>query len=340
MRDERVSNLKRDERIVFITTSGWQAADGQTWNIPIHAWVHELETATLRRASIAAAMKLAYGLETSTSTRDNFERRARLIAADNERNKRLVIRLGNDEYELPPTAPNGHVLHTLQLDSSLVANIAADGCLQYSAVLPSQDQRRFHGSVRLVAAEGVSVISDFDDTVKITCATDRPRMMDNTLFQDYQSVPGMAQYYTDWVNRGAELHFVSSSPWHLYEPFQEFLQEAGFPSHSMVLRHFRLKDRTLANLFLPGTRTKPAQIKPILTAFPGRRFLLIGDSGQHDPEVYAGIAREFPEQIRRICIRNVTHAERHDARFSEVFADVADDRWMLFDDAAELNGVW
>ena len=91
------------------------------------------------------------------------------------------------------------------------------------------------------------------------------------------------------------------------------------------------------NLFRPGLKTKPAQIHPILAAFPHRKFLLIGDSGQHDPEVYSAMLRQDPQQVLRIYIRNVTQASRDDKRFRLLFAGIDVEKWTLFDEPAELS---
>ena len=65
--------------------------------------------------------------------------------------------------------------------------------------------------------------------------------------------------------------------------------------------------------------------------------MLIGDSGEDDPEVYAESLRRHPMQIARIYIRNVTGAKRDDERFAKVFAGVDAARWVLFDDAGEIE---
>lgn len=334
--DVSVSNLKKDERIVFFTTFASPSEGGNTWNAQIHAWVHELEKAVVRRGAISAAMRTRYGLSTTTTTKANFVRRTKLIAADNERGKRIVVELCGQTFTLPETEPNGHAYGEFQLDSKIVAEHANGNELKYKAVLPDGDSRDFYGSVLLLPKAGISVISDFDDTVKITNSPDRRSMLDHTLYQDYKPVRGMSELYSAWARQGANLHFVSSSPWHLYEPFEEFLSEQGFPNRTMSLKPFRFKDKTLLNLFRKGTATKPAQIEPILAAFPHRRFILVGDTGQHDPEVYAAMAKKFPQQIERIYLRNVNNVSREDDRFREVFANVVAEKWRLFKEPADL----
>ncbi len=136
---------------------------------------------------------------------------------------------------------------------------------------------------------------------------------------------------------GAPIHYVSSSPWHLAEPLLEFFTAKGLPLSSITLKHFRLKDLTALNILLPGRETKPPEIEAILTRYPGRRFILIGDSGEDDPEVYAEALRRHPKQIARIYIRNVTSGKRDDQRFVEAFAGIEPAQWVLFDDPGEIE---
>ena len=191
--------------------------------------------------------------------------------------------------------------------------------------------------MNLVAPEGIAVISDIDDTVKVSEVTDRAALFDRTFFRDFEPAPGMAALYRRWATQGATFHFVSSSPWHLYEPIDEFLASSDFPPRSLSLKLVRLKDETLFDLFKKGTETKPAQIEPILARFPGRRFVLVGDSGEQDPEVYGSLLRKHPAQIERVFIRNVDDSDAADERFQAAFASVDPDRWRLFTDPADLD---
>jgi phosphatidate phosphatase APP1 len=335
--DKIVSDLKSDERIVFFATDARLSADQRQWIVPIHAWVHELENKPIRRATIAAALSMKYGLTTSPATKANFDRRIKLIVADNERGKQIVIDLAGQRFTLPRTAPNGHVVGEFVLDADAVTQHARDGKLTFAAILQSGDQRAFTGSIHLISPTGISVISDFDDTVKVTQVSDRAKMLANSLYRDYQAIPGMSDRYASWAQQGVAFHFVSSSPWHLYEPIKEFLDSSKFPSSSMSLKHVRFRDATLLNLFKKGIKTKPAQIVPIITAYPQRHFILIGDSGEHDPEVYADMHRKFPEQVKRIYIHNVSGSKRTDERFSKVFEGIDPAKWALFDDPQVLE---
>ena len=92
----------------------------------------------------------------------------------------------------------------------------------------------------------------------------------------------------------------------------------------------------LLNLLKPGTQTKPRQIAPILAAFPRRRFTLIGDSGEQDPEVYGALARQH-SQIVRIYIRNITDESPGSDRIQAALEGLDPVRWSLFSDAADIG---
>ncbi len=332
-----VSHLRSDEHLIFFTTDAHLAEDGESWHVPVHVWVHEPEETKLRKGAFASALKSKYGLAATPATRDNFDRRVGLFVVDNERGKRIVVDVAGQRVTLPKTGANGHASTVITVNVDRVNAAAAGGRLTITAVLPAEDAQRFTGTVNLVAPEGLSVISDIDDTVKVTEMADRAAMFDRTFFRDFEAVPGMAALYRDWAARGAVFHYVSSSPWHLYEPLDAFLTDAAFPCRSLSLKRVRLKDRTLLDLFRKGTATKPAQIEPILQRYPKRQFVLVGDSGEHDPEVYAALLRKYPAQVVRVYIHNVSGATVTNPRFSALFAGIERDRWALFEDPSSLR---
>ena len=65
--------------------------------------------------------------------------------------------------------------------------------------------------------------------------------------------------------------------------------------------------------------------------------MLVGDSGEQDPEVYASLLARYPRQIERVYIRNVTGARANDARFGPLFGSLPRERWALFTDPAALK---
>lgn len=330
------STIKNDEHLTFFYTSGWLDPDKKNWNIPIHAWVYEPQDSTVRKAVIARLLEAKYELQATPDTEDNFSKRVNLLIADNEGGETIVIRIAGKDYVLPASEENGHTSAVLKLPVEVVNAFTDKGQLHFFAVTRPEEKRRFEGDVRLVPSNGISVISDIDDTIKISNVTDHKQLFDYTFFKDFEAVPGMLQLYQRLAAEKVTIHFVSSSPWQFYDPLQEFIQKAGFPAATMSLKLFRFHDKELLNLFKPGTETKPRQIEPILAQYPQRKFILIGDSGEQDPEVYSDIARRYPSQIKTILIRNVNNSKSNNERFKQAFRNISETRWKLFDDPKQI----
>lgn len=331
------SDVKDDERVVFFNTAAWLDADGSHWNIPVHAWVYEPASSVVRKGVFASLLERNYELVIGAESEAFFTRRTNLLIADNERGKTLVVRIAGQDIALPLSAENGHVFTRLQMPVALVDANSERGHIPFFAVTPAQETRHFKADVQLLSNSGVSVISDIDDTVKVSEVTDRRKLLENTFFREFRAVPGMSRLYRDLSASGASLHFVSSSPWQLYEPLREFLLEAGFPWATLHLKSVRFRDETLFDLFKQGTETKPEQIEQILHSYPGRKFILVGDSGEQDPEVYGDIARRFPQSIQRILIRSLDNGQREDARYRDAFKDVPKNKWRLFGSPEHLS---
>lgn len=331
-----MSDLRIDEQLVLVTTTARLTPDGSGWIVPIHAWVSRLPDSRVRLGMMERALTAMTGRALDASSRDNFRHRASLLIADNKRGRRIVVRIASATVSLPPTAANGHARTEVIVDAAAVREVAPNGRLAVVAVLHEGDARTVSAEALLVPNEGISVVSDIDDTVKVTHVTNRARMLAATFLDDFAAVPGMADRYRGWAGAGAALHFVSSSPWHLYAPLAEHLATAGFPPSAMALKHVRLKDRTFADLFRPGSATKPPALRALLERYPRRRFVLVGDSGEEDPEVYAELAGRFPHHITAIHIRNVTGAALGDARFRPLTQRSNAPPWQLFGDAREL----
>jgi phosphatidate phosphatase APP1 len=106
--------------------------------------------------------------------------------------------------------------------------------------------------------------------------------------------------------------YVSSSPWNLHGFLRSFLEHRGFPLGPLLLRDFlgTGERRTHATGKLAG-------IQEVLTTHPYLRFVLLGDSGQHDPEIYAEAVRRYPGRILAVYIREV-RLDPEDGRVEKV----------------------
>ena len=82
---------------------------------------------------------------------------------------------------------------------------------------------------------------------------------------------------------------------------------------------------------------KAGVIRSLFKRFPRRRFLLVGDSGEHDPEIYGAVARRYPRQVAGILIRQIPGERGLRQRYAKAFRRVDADRITLFEDATELR---
>ncbi len=154
------------------------------------------------------------------------------------------------------------------------------------------------------------VISDIDDTIMATNVINRLKMLATTIAgNEHTRIPfgGVAAFYRA-LQKGAggaennPIFYVSSSPWNLYGFLLEF-----FRKHQIPFGPICLKDFGSHFIFSGGDHQihKLENIFRILETFPHLPFVLIGDSGEQDPEIYAQVVEKYPNRIRAVYIRNV-----------------------------------
>ena len=336
----QTSNLRQDEQVVFYPSCAWQSGDGKWWDVEIHGCVFEHESRGLALALLRKGLALG-DVEMTAAQRAIFAERARLFMVDNERGKRLAIALGNQTHILDASGPNGHFRTTLRFSAEEAIKLRGNtgDTIEFQAILPAGDARKFMGVVRFCRPDGWLVISDIDDTIKVTEVTDSSATMRNTFLEPFHPVPDMAGLYREWEKAGAGFFYVSASPWQLYLPLAEFVLSNGFPRGTFQMKVFRLKDGSMASIWEDPEKYKPGAIEPILKRFPRRRFVLVGDSGERDPEVYAGLARKYPQQVVRILIRNVTRESAAAPRYQKTFRQSPRDLWEVFEDPAAVAQI-
>lgn len=281
-----------------------------------------------------------------------FEERIERFFVDHERGRRLEFRVPGlaEPVRASRSGADGRFAATLTLPSGAFprAGVGPDGGVWFGSLLVatggrrggSEGQRAVPWTVHFVGPEGWSVISDIDDTIKVSHVRDKKALLRATFAKAFEPVPGMASIYRRWAEAGARFHYVSASPWQLQPPLEAFRAASGFPAGTYHLKRFRPKEASsLLNMLGDQHQYKLANIGTILKAFPRRRFVLVGDSGEQDPEIYGELARRHPGQIAFIRIRNVTGEGAGHPRHARAFRGVPASVWGVFDDASELDQV-
>lgn len=153
---------------------------------------------------------------------------------------------------------------------------------------------------------GVSVVSDIDDTIKHSAISSGAKeIFRNTFIRELKDlhIEGVQGWYQRMADLGAKFHYVSNSPWQLYPVLVNFFAGAGLPSGSFHLKQY---SGMLQGIFEPVAERKKGTLEKIMQDFPGRRFILVGDSGEADLELYTELVLANVGRILGVFIRDVT----------------------------------
>lgn len=325
------SPIKSDEQVSFFPTVG-QIEVGTPTVLPIHGWIYEPETDSIRRNLLLKSLCRALTLVDNSCSSDLFKNRARFFLVDNESGKAVPLVAGAARTVSERSGSEGHFRAELTLNASELPTGGPPRELRYSAVMRPGDDRVFEGRVLLLERFGISVISDIDDTVKVSNVLNRQELLLNSFLRPYKAVEGMPELYRLWAERGASFHYLSASPWQLYPALQSFFDDAKLPTGSFHMKLFRWKDSRFFDLFISPELYKVPILERMLEQFPDRRFVMVGDSGERDIEIYGGIARRFPSRDIRIVIRELSEARIDTARRDVALEGVRSDRWRIITD--------
>jgi phosphatidate phosphatase APP1 len=177
---------------------------------------------------------------------------------------------------------------------------------------PRGGEVRSKGHVLVPREAGFGVISDLDDTVVRSSATNLLKMAWIVVRNNaHTRLPfeGVGAFY-EALRRGREgdafnpIFYVSSSPWNIYDLLEDFLNVHGIPPGPLFLKDWS------PTVLGKHQDYKLGVIRRLLETYEDLPFVLIGDSGEEDPEIYLQTIREYPKRIRTVYIRDVTPGER------------------------------
>jgi phosphatidate phosphatase APP1 len=181
------------------------------------------------------------------------------------------------------------------------------------ATLATASSAPSEASIQIVGDEvRFGLISDVDDTV-LTTWLPRPMIAAwNTFFRDElnrAAVPGMARLYQELLDAhpGAPLLYLSTGAWNTHDFLNRFLRRHRYPLGAFLLTDW---GPTNTGWFRSGREHKLNQLMQLARDFPGIAWVLIGDDGQHDPEIYAEFAAARPDHVRVVAIRQLSPAEQ------------------------------
>lgn len=254
--------------------------------------------------------------DTPQNVWQNFVNTWRRIETDEVPGARVMINVGSRRLEVE-TDEDGYFDVNAELHAPLPENETWHR-IRLELVRPKSDRPVIEEGHVLVPAEDAefAVVSDLDDTVIKTGATSSLRMLRTTLLNNARTripLPGVGALYRA-MEKGPDQRghnptfYVSSSPWNLYDLFDAFMRAHDIPAGPLFLKDFGFSEDKFFKSGHEGH--KISGVERLLELYPDLPFVLIGDSGQQDPEIYREIVRNHSGRIRAVYVRDVTPPER------------------------------
>ncbi|MDR0529349.1 MAG: DUF2183 domain-containing protein [Zoogloeaceae bacterium] len=298
--------------------------------LTVDAWVFEEES----RPFFETALNTWLGRnpdEEPPEAQARFRERARYFQTEARADKQIFVRIGKNVHSLPPTDARGRTSGQITIypdDVQWQENGAGHAAFSLEAPEHAAHGQESYGWI--VPRAGVFVVSDIDDAIKDSSVRDKKALVKKSLFEPFTAIEGMAAWYRELAdtNEGTFFCYLSGSPAALYPALVDFLQKENFPAGALYLRDIRARDLLSSKKTSLKTH-KTTALEQLARDFPQRRFILIGDSGESDPEIYADFARHYPERVLSIHIRDVTSESRDAARYAQTFLDLAPSLWNI-----------
>ena len=332
----------RGEQVIFARSIASMSADGE-WALIVQGRIFEPAEDSHRRRALVDLLAPALGADRHDPI---FRSRAGHFVSDSISDGRVSVLLGEQSVQLSPSNAAGYFSGEIALTDAQAQALSRDGVISFESSPTFGNATRFQAAAVLVPRDALIVVTDMDDTIKDTHILDHSEAKANTFVRPFRAVAGMPELYRAWKEAmGSRVHFhvVSAGPWQFHEPLRRFTEEAGYPAFTWDMRSLDITDpRVLADEVLKADPDrllafKLMKIRALMDRFPAAHVVLVGDSGERDPEVYAAVAGEFADRVDAVFIRNVRAGDEDLLRCERLFAAPAlAAKLRVFIDPADL----
>ena len=309
------------------------------WSLPISGVCLKSKTKRLKRKVLVNVLKRLTDVSVEEFESPLCQTRTAPFFMAPSRKKRIRFLVnGVPVATVKKTKRNGQFrARVLIKETDLVTGGPRPAQFSLSACQEESDITAADLNVGLIPARGMSVISDIDDTIKFSNVENRAELLANTFMREFVAIEGMADVYREQAARGAVFHYVTASPWQLYQPLHEFLAQEGYPRGSMHFRTFRISDQLVKRLGVIHRGGKAAAVRRILASFPERKFTLIGDSGEKDAEIYSRCYQQYPDRVEKVLIRLIRPEHWHRESVIESRLTLPPEVFQTFETAEQLR---
>jgi len=288
--------------IIFLTTISLQAKD----NIEVyHAYGNAHHV-------IVQGRMLHKKEFTKVSSDDgwfrNLWRRAKQIESDEISDAKIVANIQGEKFSVK-SDDEGYFEFNIT-----VTKILKTGYIDMNLTIENNNYPK-HILVTIIGNQKLmGIISDFDDTIIISDVTNKIKLANNTLFKNYKQrevVSGMVNRFNEILAQNhkdipSTLFILSGSPQQLFIPVEAFLKYHNFPKYTLILKkaHGANKD-PLTDQFAYKTQ----KIERLIKLYPHIEWVMFGDSGEKDKEVYQFIKKKYPSNVKAYYIQDVDSGE-------------------------------
>ncbi|KAK1982510.1 hypothetical protein LZ30DRAFT_759876 [Colletotrichum cereale] len=315
------------------------------------SWQAEFVAAIFEKEPKCAIVDIVQGVAHKLGLADDaeelktIEERLLPFLWDVQPSKLLRVVHQKKELKLGPSATNGISTDTLKISDQPSGTMVTS-----SAAVPRGATGLLEMKTFFAAPEGWAILSDVDDTIKLTQTSDPVGILRETFVNEPTPIEGMPELYRNikaLLPQESPWFYLSASPYNLY-PFLREFRDKHYPPGTIILRDSSWKTVAglLSALTMATEQYKVERMRKVHGWLPKRKFILIGDSTQSDPEAYGDIYREFKGWVKLILIRKVVDiaavgisAKNEPERFEKAFKNIPRDDWFVFENPVDCNKI-
>ena len=320
--------VDENEYITLFPSYSFRDSNSSEVVLKIRGWIYESDANVATRFTFLSLLETQ--IEEEVVEPDDIQKRIDPFLTQSESGEEISVQIGKYFYDLTPSISSGNFEGEIRMSEddylSVLETQENNTLLKYRVILTEDDPRIIEGSLPLIAEDATLVISDVDDTIKVSeVYVSESRLLANTFYNSPEPVPGMVQGYQDIKEQYANVNFfyVSGSPKQLFDTIESFIIDSGYPEGAVYLREFVLSPvaSELYDFFDDNAsyKHKVEAITSIIDDFPLANVMLIGDTGEKDPEVYSYIQKQYPSQVQTVYLQNVSDENLTNSRFNGLF---------------------
>lgn len=189
----------------------------------------------------------------------------------------------------------------------------------------------------LVPNEGITILSDIDDILRVTKIYDPKEGILNTFSREFTPWMNMPDIYANWSASLSDFHFhyLTTTPEQVTRNYMDFIYKT-YPLGSFDTRPLNFSDLS-ATLSI-----RRFLLDKIFQTYPDRRFILVADTTNSDVmKAYPALYKDYPGQVQCILLRNTSSTDSSD-KFpydTSGFEDVPQKNYMFFNVPDDLTGL-